>query len=280
MSQANDAILESVPVYRRALRGVIGLLLSFSALYVPGFALGVIGHRMLGLLFFLGTWLTWWIAALLVSNANTCLHYRAAVILLATVYISGMLTTFCSSLKGSLRRRKISTWIFLIAAFFGASFLSYGIIKGVGSWYGITIGTADGHSMSPAIPQSDFVIVRKIDESQITRGDVVTAQITPVVDNVAAQPIKMIKRITGIAGDAVRMGPEKKRVFLDTDAISKPSDGYLIPLGRVFLEGDNAEHSMDSRDFGDLPLSAVTGKVVFSIRTWRCFSLSTTSMTK
>jgi len=35
-----------------------------------------------------------------------------------------------------------------------------------------------------------------------------------------------------------------------------------IPAGQVYVLGDNAEHSEDSRDFGAVPLSAVVGRVI------------------
>lgn len=50
-----------------------------------------------------------------------------------------------------------------------------------------------------------------------------------------------------------------------------------IPRGHVWLEGDNPENSMDSRNYGPVPAALVQGRVVGRVwPPWRSFSLATT----
>lgn len=267
----------SICLFRFGLRGFVGLLLALSSLYAPGFALGVLGHKRLGILFYFGTWFIWWITVLCFSKTNACILYKASVLLLVTAWLAGMLTTLCSFIKRSGRRLTVPGYIILFAFFILAYILNFGFIKNIGKWHGITIGMSDGQSMSPFIPQGDILIARKVHDSQIARGDVVIAHLPPASEKSSAPSIIIIKRITGMAGDVVRLEPDTKRVYLDVKTTSRPVDGYIIPEGRVFLQGDNSEHSMDSRDFGDIPFSTIAGRVLFSIRTWHCFNFSTTS---
>ena len=83
--------------------------------------------------------------------------------------------------------------------------------------------------MEPALTDGCWVLVdrRAYAHRPPTAGDVVMAQQSPGGPSIV------------------------KRVFA------------VISTGEVELRGDNAEHSTDSRDFGPLPLSAVSGRVVF-----------------
>jgi hypothetical protein len=48
---------------------------------------------------------------------------------------------------------------------------------------------------------------------------------------------------------------------LSGDCVTLPTGQMTIPPGHVWIEGDNASVSMDSRDFGPLPMGLLVGKV-------------------
>lgn len=47
-----------------------------------------------------------------------------------------------------------------------------------------------------------------------------------------------------------------------------------VPQGHVWLEGDNADNSTDSRTYGPVPLSMVRGRVFFKVRVGKSFFFS------
>eukprot|EP00455_Lapot_gusevi_P004336 TRINITY_DN1179_c0_g3_i5.p2 TRINITY_DN1179_c0_g3~~TRINITY_DN1179_c0_g3_i5.p2 ORF type:complete len:134 (-),score=12.14 TRINITY_DN1179_c0_g3_i5:144-545(-) len=78
------------------------------------------------------------------------------------------------------------------------------------------------------------------------RGDVV-ALVHPT------QPEMMItKRIIGLPHDIIRTAPHS-------------SNTVILPEGFIWVEGDNAEHSVDSRHFGPVPLGLVQGRIEFVV---------------
>lgn len=77
----------------------------------------------------------------------------------------------------------------------------------------------------------------------LARGDLV----------IAAKPTRpysrrdvILKRVTAVAGDKV--------------------DGWTVPLGHVWLRGDNESQSVDSRDYGPVPVAIVHSVIV--ARVW------------
>ncbi|KAI9142441.1 mitochondrial inner membrane protease subunit 1 [Paraphysoderma sedebokerense] len=49
------------------------------------------------------------------------------------------------------------------------------------------------------------------------------------------------------------------------DPSLSPNEFAKIPLGHVWLQGDNLTNSQDSRSYGPVPLALITGKVWFRI---------------
>lgn len=45
----------------------------------------------------------------------------------------------------------------------------------------------------------------------------------------------------------------------------KAPNGKRVPIGRVWIEGDNKSNSTDSRDYGAIPLAMIEGKVICRI---------------
>ena len=76
---------------------------------------------------------------------------------------------------------------------------------------------------------------------------------------------KLIKRVTHIPGETVSF-------VQSTNAINETTRTPMIirnkttweDINGYFIQGDNAQHSTDSRQFGVVPLQNIVGKVVFS----------------
>jgi signal peptidase I len=87
--------------------------------------------------------------------------------------------------------------------------------------------------------------------------------------------VQLVKRVVAIGGD--RLGLFAGKLWLNGRAVAEPylktdagSDFALhtVPPGCFFALGDNRGNSMDSRSYGDVPVSALTGRV-----SWRCWPL-------
>ncbi|WP_409341554.1 signal peptidase I [Paenibacillus sp. MBLB4367] len=85
---------------------------------------------------------------------------------------------------------------------------------------------------------------------------------------------RLIKRVIGLPGDVVDM--KDGQVYVNGNRLEEPyargatySKGlalpYAVPDDKLFVMGDNREHSTDSRELGPIALSSVEGRAVFRI---------------
>ena len=81
----------------------------------------------------------------------------------------------------------------------------------------------------------------------------------------------LLKRVVATEGQTVAIldgvlyvdGTEAKEPFVDQRTIDGVYFGTVtVPPGRLFVLGDNRESSVDSRDFGPIPITAVQGTVL------------------
>ena len=126
-----------------------------------------------------------------------------------------------------------------------------------------------GNSMAPAIERGDWVVTRDVgphERHTIRRQDVVLYRFP------LGTAGRAVKRVVAIAGDSVAIDDQSVRV--DGHAIpiaGAPSEGAArrrvetVPEGHVFLLGDNAAVSIDSRSLGSVPETEVVGQVLFVI---------------
>jgi len=132
------------------------------------------------------------------------------------------------------------------------------------------------NSMLPAVAAGDWVIIsarRSGSEVPVERGDIVLFSFPFGGDG------RAIKRVVAVAGDEVRTaGPDV--VLVNGNVASRASSGYgpdapqektaetalRIPEGYVYILGDNARSSVDSRSLGLLPRAEVLGKVAAVVR--------------
>lgn len=132
--------------------------------------------------------------------------------------------------------------------------------------------TVPTDSMTPTVDPGDRVLARRIDGSEVRRGDVVVFR-----DSVWGN-LPVIKRVVGIGGDEVACCDEQGRLTVNGTPIDEPylrggqpaspdRFGASVPEGKLFLLGDHRSTSQDSRvhltdsDHGAVPRQAVDARV-------------------
>jgi signal peptidase I len=121
-------------------------------------------------------------------------------------------------------------------------------------------------SMEPTLYAGDVVLVdrRGVDVADLDRGDLVTFG-----DPGTGEP--MLKRVVALPGDSVatidailhvndRPVEEPYVDFSDWEGIF--SARVVVPAGHVYVLGDNRGDSVDSREFGTVPVASVDGRVL------------------
>jgi inner membrane protease subunit 1 len=119
--------------------------------------------------------------------------------------------------------------------------------------YALHLTTTEGPSMAPTLAEAgDVVLVDKLSPrfagwAPIRRGDIVVA------DSSYRASYTVCKRVVALGGDVVV--PPRGR-----------GARVAVPPGHVWLEGDNAHDSTDSRAYGPVPAALVRGRVL--ARVW------------
>lgn len=120
-----------------------------------------------------------------------------------------------------------------------------------------------GLSMAPALEDSDYLLVDRVFFSweELKRGDIVVFR-SPVDQRF------LVKRIAGLPGDHVHLSSrgqvtingtrEPSSALEDTSAKGE----LVVPEGGLYLLGDNAPLSQDSRAFGPVPAGRIYGRVL------------------
>ncbi|GAA6058547.1 hypothetical protein JCM10212_006986 [Sporobolomyces blumeae] len=121
-----------------------------------------------------------------------------------------------------------------------------------------------GASMFPTLPHTGTFVLHSalsLRLRPLDRGNLVTA-ISPLDPS-----HQVLKRVIGMPGDTVCVDPSGERGRVD--------EWCKVPQGHVWLAGDNASNSTDSRDYGPVPIAMVRGRVVAKIwpkPQWLCNS--------
>uniref|UniRef100_T1I1N5 Peptidase_S24 domain-containing protein n=3 Tax=Rhodnius TaxID=13248 RepID=T1I1N5_RHOPR len=103
-----------------------------------------------------------------------------------------------------------------------------------------------GPSMEPTLFTDNVVLCEHLSKRRrgFVKGDIVISR------SMTAPELYICKRVTGVAGDYVWSGYSYT----------------VVPRGHIWLEGDNATNSTDSREYGPVPLALVRGRVI--LRLW------------
>ncbi len=117
-------------------------------------------------------------------------------------------------------------------------------------------------SMKPTLQPGEFLIVNKLAYrfSDFQRGDVVVFHHTAQED--------YIKRVIGIPGDQVEISGGSVTVngnrLVEPYIAASPeySGSWSVPVGMLFVLGDNRNLSSDSHKWGFVPQGSVVGKAL------------------
>lgn len=129
-------------------------------------------------------------------------------------------------------------------------------------------------SMETAIMEGDWIISEKISYrlGEPEQGDIVTFQDPKVPGRV------LIKRCIATEGQIVNLNDEDGLVYVDGTALDEPYTNGLpsytlpsdvtypctVPEGCIWVMGDNRTNSQDSRYFGPVEVSSLTGRAMFT----------------
>ncbi|MGZ5403485.1 MAG: signal peptidase I [Nocardioides sp.] len=127
----------------------------------------------------------------------------------------------------------------------------------------IVVVTSD--SMTPTACAGDRLLVQRAGAADdVVRGDLVTFR-SP--DDGEAT----LKRVVAVGGETLAIrdavlyvdGQAWQEPYVDRDSVDGSYFGPVrVPVDAVFLMGDEREFSVDSRDYGAVPLTAIDGKVL------------------
>lgn len=146
-----------------------------------------------------------------------------------------------------------------------------------------------GESMLPTFKPGEWLVVEKLSPGLLfpgkTSGSV--KRITPAFKKfkngeiIAFYPPNgnslVIKRIRGVSGDKMSINGSAlyrnetqiqtwKKISLFDLKAEKEQRKITVPSKTLFVSGDNASVSLDSRHWGPLPVERVMGRVLFTIR--------------
>ena len=132
--------------------------------------------------------------------------------------------------------------------------------------------TVQGVSMEPTLHTGDKLVINKIDKltRNIERGDIIVFDSTPGASK--SEKIYFIKRVIGIAGDKIEI--KNGDVFVNgveiDESYADKLDSYTnltltVPEDSYFVLGDNRDKSNDSRYFGTILHSQVSGSIFMQV---------------
>lgn len=168
---------------------------------------------------------------------------------------------------------------FLETAYDIASILLTAILAvGIIFTFFFKISTVSGQSMENTLHDGDSLIISSI-TTEIEQGDVV------VISQPNAYSLVLIKRVIAVGGQTVEFDHETGKTIVDGKIIDEPyvkehvdytysmTKKYYVPEGKIFVMGDNRNHSADSRDImvGMIDEDYVMGKVVYKFGDTKLF---------
>ncbi|TFK40975.1 peptidase S24/S26A/S26B/S26C, partial [Crucibulum laeve] len=115
----------------------------------------------------------------------------------------------------------------------------------------------EGPSMLPTLADGGELVIEdrltyRIFPNRLARGDLVTL-ISPL------DPQRLIcKRVIGLPGDVICVDPTGEK--------APSTEHVIVPKGHIWLSGDNAAYSRDSRDYGPVSISLIQARLYARVR--------------
>lgn len=120
-------------------------------------------------------------------------------------------------------------------------------------------------SMAPTLQRGDQVLIAKVGSRVHTpqRRDI-------VIFSSPSSGELLVKRVAAVAGDSVGIedgvlvvnGTAVREAYVDATLMDGTYFGpVIVPSGEIFVLGDDRPNSVDSRSFGPVPTSRITGRV-------------------
>jgi signal peptidase I len=106
-----------------------------------------------------------------------------------------------------------------------------------------------GRSMNPTLCDGDWLVGRRLHSGSVDRHDIVLLE--------GFGPNPLLKRVVAIAGDALADVPPASAAGSDSFSRHATAVSELGP-GTIFVLGDNASASADSRAFGPVSVTSVS----------------------
>ena len=153
---------------------------------------------------------------------------------------------------------------------FASTILSAVLIICVIFTFFFKVSTVSGQSMENTLHNGDTLIISAISKN-MEYGDVVVISQPNVYSKV------IIKRVIAVGGQTVKFDYKKGTVSVDGEVLNEPyikehmnmsilmKSEYVVPEGKLFVMGDNRNHSADSRDMGIglIDEDYIVGKVIY-----------------
>jgi len=137
----------------------------------------------------------------------------------------------------------------------------------IGAAFFVRVPHVSGLSMEPRIRSGEFVLINTLAYrfGGIRRGDIVAFR------HDSPNPQTYLKRVVGLPGERIAIdrgtvsidGKPLAEPYVRRDAESRPP--VVIPPDAIYVLGDNRAHSDDSRNWGALPVRAITGKAIVTL---------------
>ncbi|EDR15066.1 uncharacterized protein LACBIDRAFT_242895 [Laccaria bicolor S238N-H82] len=114
-----------------------------------------------------------------------------------------------------------------------------------------------GPSMLPTLADSGEIVVEdrltyRLNPGSVARGDLITLR-SPI------DPSRIIcKRVLGLPGDIICVDPTGEK--------APSTEHVVIPKGHIWISGDNAAFSRDSRDYGPVSMALIQAKLLARVR--------------
>lgn len=138
----------------------------------------------------------------------------------------------------------------------------------------------DGSSMRPTLIDNDWLLI-STGYYKPHYGDIV------IISRELKSKAPLVKRVIGLEGDVIDIDFEKGIVYRNGEALEEPYTAeptYLcydveFPLtveeNKVFVLGDNRNHSSDSRasDIGQINIDDILGKARYRVIPWGDFDI-------